>query len=501
MASTVASAIRPGLRDLRNPSSSPHTPSRFISSTFSSPGSTFRQEEDAIIIELGARYLRAGFEGESAPQSVLAVGPEHDARVGDYRTYTPGFWPRVEDDEKWACQYELWNNDLRDLDLELLEDKLERYVRMIYNNWLLTNAADARLLLILPSLFPMPLLSSVLSLLFERWAFPLITLLPSPTMAAVGAGVRSALVVDIGWEETVITPVYEYRELNAFRTVKAMKTLTRRVFEFLRKLCRNREGLLPVTFELAEEVLQRCAICVGSTSEQTGDAVVEIEWPTLHSFDIVKVSAKEISDLIVSTLLGVSSSRHEHDDHEKSIPALLQKALTTLPTDVRTTCMARLIFAGGGSNISGITDHLLQDTESLLRKYGWDVVRGETATASRKGLTEIAQARAGPPDARHAVPLIREDDSIERELQKELETRRHPAHVEGQLRQVESLGAWAGASLVTTLRIKGLVEIERDRFLSHGLAGASRETEGHTQAQRTANNRAQEPRWTLAGWG
>ena len=499
MASTVASAVRPGLRDFRNPSS-PHTPSRFISSTFSSPGSTFRQEEDAIIIELGARYLRAGFEGETGPQCVLTVGPEHDARIGDYRRHSPGFWPRAEDDETWACQYELWSNDLRDLDLELVEDRLERYIRMIYNNWLLTNAGDVRLLLVLPSLFPMPLLSSVLSLLFERWAFPSITLLPSPTMAAVGAGVRSALVVDIGWEETVITPVYEYRELSAFRTIKAMKTLTRRVAEFLKKLRHKKEYLLPVNFEFVEEVLQRCAVCFRSTSEPSGNAIVEIDWPTKDSFEVVEMSSKDISDLIKSTLLDVSSSRHEVDDNEKSIPFLLHKALATLPNDVRTTCMARVIFVGGGSNVSGLTDHILQDVHNFLREYGWDLVRGEKITASRNGLTELAQVRATPPDARHAVPLVQENDSIGRELQKTRD-KETPRHVEGQLRQIESLGAWAGASLVTSLRIKGLVEIDRERFLSHGLAGASREAESNPQAQRTANTRGQEPRWTLAGWG
>ena len=39
----------------------------------------------------------------------------------------------------------------------------------------------------------------------------------------------------------------------------------------------------------------------------------------------------------------------------------------------------------------------------------------------------------------------------------------------GKIRAISTLGAWTGASLVTNLRVKGLVEIERERFMTHGL--------------------------------
>jgi hypothetical protein len=37
------------------------------------------------------------------------------------------------------------------------------------------------------------------------------------------------------------------------------------------------------------------------------------------------------------------------------------------------------------------------------------------------------------------------------------------------VRGVESLGAWAGASMLSSLRIRGVQEVERDDFLKHGL--------------------------------
>jgi hypothetical protein len=38
--------------------------------------------------------------------------------------------------------------------------------------------------------------------------------------------------------------------------------------------------------------------------------------------------------------------------------------------------------------------------------------------------------------------------------------------VKGVVRGVETLGAWSGASLVTSLRVKGKAEVEREPFLS-----------------------------------
>src|ERR1700722_13177982 len=171
MTSSAASSVRPGLRESRQPSS-PHTPSRFISSTYSSPGSSFRQEEDAVIIEIGSRGLRAGFEGEARPQCTIAFDPDGSRRIGDYRGWAPGKSGKEETIENWGKQHELWCMDLGHFDLGLMEDKLERAMREVYNKFLLTNAGSARLILVLPSILPHPILSSLLTILFNRWTYP-----------------------------------------------------------------------------------------------------------------------------------------------------------------------------------------------------------------------------------------------------------------------------------------------------------------------------------------
>ncbi|KAJ6166943.1 hypothetical protein N7470_002390 [Penicillium chermesinum] len=141
---------------------SPHTPQQQLRSgnnsfaSTTSPGSSFRNEDDAIIFELGARWLRAGFEGNSSPTCVIGFGPEGSRRAGDYRGWIEGNagtrpLPAPLNAEDWVRDYELWRLDLRQIDLGLVEDKIERVFRETYNQYLLTDAGASRLVLVLPS--------------------------------------------------------------------------------------------------------------------------------------------------------------------------------------------------------------------------------------------------------------------------------------------------------------------------------------------------------------
>jgi hypothetical protein len=524
MASTVASAIRPGLRQQ---SGSPHTPTgRFVSSAQSSPGSySFRAEEDPIIIELDPRGLSAGFQGESGPQCHIPFSPQNSRRVGDYRTFLPGFRRRREDIAVKSKEYELWRNELKDVDLGLLEDRLERAVREAYNKHLLVDAGAARLVLVLPSLVPHPVLSTILTLLFERWKCASITLLPAPTMVIAGAGLRSGLVVDVGWEETVITAVYEYREVQVRRSVRAMKALTVEIGGLLDAVRRDQDETLRDTlvldFDFVEEFTDRAGSCHAllpargmdlaakteamnleerSSTGPTQDSLV-IDWPADASSRSISISLQALHQACLDTLITPRSEQHP-DDHEQSISQLLYRSLLALSADVRSICMARIIFTGRGTTVAGLAQHILDTTNTIIREHGWTPVRGEHFKSKSSGLAELAQGRAVAADTQHYITLPGTDDFVEEMLFKQRSKDATPP-VPAVLRQVDSLGPWAGASLIASLKAKSFVEIERDRFLSHGLAGAHRDFDPSIlhQQRATAAKGNERTSWTLAGWG
>jgi actin-related protein len=439
--------------------------------------------------------------------------------------------------------------DLRDVDLGLIEDRIERVFRETYNKYLLTDAGTSRLVLVIPSIMPHPLLSSVLSTLFSRWRFPSITLLPSPAMAAIAAGVRSALVVDLGWAETIVTGLYEYREIAAKRSTRAMKSLLQETGRMLTRLASdaNRESEavddITVSFEYCEEVVSRFAWCkprVGdkaaspSESHNTqsptenvpdsrGNKIVSIPSPSNPNSTYIDIPFSELAEPVEKILFAKESVERDLDDEEKSIPLLVYNTLLCLPPDARGICMSRIIFVGGGANIPGVRRRVLDEVAAMVNMYGWSPVRGEAPQKVEEKLLALrpkqpapaeenqdntiepsepsAEPSAGPDREENGAPE-EEVDLVEQKLRRSKDKEmKHQVH--GILREVESLGAWAGASLVASLKIRGQVEIEREKYLQHGLAGASRDLDHGHVPDRRSGLRAGGDRssWTLAAWG
>lgn len=107
------------------------------------------------------------------------------------------------------------------------------------------------------------------------------------------------------------------------------------------------------------------------------------------------------------------------------------------------------------------------------------------------------------PPASSASEEPQVPDPIEEKLRREQEKGSKPT-VSGAIGGVETLGAWAGASLLAGLRIKGIVEIEKDVYLQYGLAGARKEVETSAQPAKSYGPGMPRPgertSWTLGGW-
>ncbi|OJD13284.1 hypothetical protein AJ78_06244 [Emergomyces pasteurianus Ep9510] len=556
---TSTGTVRSSLRQGRPPlPGSPHTPQhRQILSSYAgstSPGSSYRHEEDAVIFELGSRYLRAGFEGDSCPICVLGFGPEGGRRVGDYRGWIRTGGQNGTNSRKvsksvdeWSKSYELWSMDIRDFDIGLFEDKIERTIREVYNKYLLTNAGSSRMVIVLPPIVPHPLLSSLLSTIFNRWRYPSITLLPGAAMAAISAGLRSALVVDIGWEETTVTSLYEYREIQSKRSTRAMKLLMHKMGSFLTKLEKSTEdgdelqnsdsddGVIAVNFEWCEEIMTRLAWCKskgiadehrpGSSGEslagvedshlsdsQVYNANIALPSPVGDGTADVNVPFCKFSEPVEEALFASGVDAKTLDDEEMPLDTLVYRSLLALPPDIRGACMSRIIFVGGGSNVPGIRQRIMDEVEFLVEKHGWDPVRGKNITRSPRQLQEISMNQQRPVSStsnRSTQGDIQSEPTanfVDEKLGRA--SRDSKPYTHGILRQIESLGSWAGASLVASLKVKGIVEIEREKFLQHGIAGASRDSDLTHMAERRSGfgpgigrPGGERSSWTLGEWG
>ncbi|KAF2846567.1 actin-related protein-like protein RO7 [Plenodomus tracheiphilus IPT5] len=553
----LSRAARPRIADLGSTPETPRTPLlRSFSSTFGSPGGSFRTEDEYVALEVGARFVRGGFPGESAPRCTLHFGPDTQRRVGDYRPWDPDYphkRRRPKKGQDWGQDHELYRMHLPSVDLGLVEDKFERAMREAYNKYFLLDTKPRRILLAMPSRTPHALLSTILDVLFTSFQAPSITLISNPVLCTVAAGLRSALVVDIGWAETVVTAVCEFREVLERRSVRAGKMLSESMAKLLNaQLNEDAEPGAPradISFEEAEEVLTRVAWCKSRPRsnrrtiyfpareapvlEEFEDAIesppptITVPFPKHTPPTELKVPFASLAQPAEDALFASDMTLSEFDDEDLPLHHLIYRTLVQLPVDVRKLCMSRIIITGGVSSLPGLKTRVLKELEALVQINSWNPVknygtasaRHEEKLRAQRDALELRQQEGedtfpvsadpnAPPQAVPANLQTPDEDAIDTKLAN-ITLRNGPpsvCSVGGTIRGVESLGAWAGASLVAQQRVKGIVEIDRERYLKDGLQGSSREKEVSVIAQRQSmgaglaakgNERAS---WTLGIW-
>lgn len=544
----------PRLADLASTPETPRTPplGRSVSSLFGSPGGSFRTDDDYVVIELGSRYLRAGFPGESTPRCTLAYDPENQRRVGDYRQWDPEYAQKRRKSKKgqdWGQEYELYRMDLTQVDLGVVEDKFERIMREVYNKYFVLDTKPRRILLALPPKMPHPLMSTLLDVLFGSVQAPSITLMSSPVLSTVAAGLRSALVVDIGWAETLITAVCEYREVQEHRTIRAGKLLSEEMAKVLNVAQDEQLGERnddDISFEEAEEVLSRVGWCKSKPKsnrrtlyfpartspilEEFEDAV-ETPEPTVtiplsKGFppSQITIPFASLAKPAEAALFATETALNEFDNDELPLHHLIYRALLVLPIDIRRICMSRIVITGGVSALPGLKSRILAELEALVQTKGWDPVRnyGTASARHEQSLRQKMEAlelrkQEGEDkvseslDSDNPLPAAQRPHDAWIHEANLAETARKNAPppesmVGGVVRGVETLGAWAGASLVAQQRVRGIVEIDRERYLQYGLQGASKEKEVSVVPQRQSmgpgvgRSAGERASWTLGVW-
>lgn len=390
----------------------------------------------------------------------------------------------------------------------------------------------------------------------------------SPVACAVASGVRSALVVDIGWAETVITAVYEYREVQSSRTIRAGKALVENTHKLMASIVEGQqaEALVErtqdphtehtISFEECEEIATRLAWCkpardsvpqkreeglptvteqdesdTGAPNASNDSATTSIPLRTTTPPVNVAVTFEQLSTLAETTFFEPDRPSSSFDDDEYPLPLLIYRGLLKLPLDVRAICMARIIFTGGCSHVVGLRSRIFDEVNQLIQSRGWDPVQGKGAKAyqtnpklrrgSRQasndgptGVSSLQQDSGGGGVGGHEqdgvwvdAPSVaqREPDQIEEQLRKRKDEK---PSLQGQLRAIESLGAWTGASLLNLLKVPTLATIERESWREQGVSGASRPGEvDYKVAQRQSMGAGGLMRsvaganWTLGVWG
>lgn len=389
--------------------------------------------DNIVVLEVGNRFVRAGFAGDAAPQCTVPV------EFGWARVRrTPAQCFSSDDDDDDDMYHSLW--DLRDLHdgppttqgpwyknspLRRLETVLEEILFHIFHSELLVDPRQQRVALIENPLWPTAVRASIAKVCLKHLQVASAVFLEAPVLELVAAGLRSGVVVDVGWEETCVYPVYDLRVLlmQSRASTRASKLLHQNVREMVQGLLQDEKVQVP--FAAVEAVVTKALYTRGSTgraagpqarmpmavpttpttaaaaapSASTDDQVPAHEldfstfWPDAPNAGRLTIPNDLLQHAVNRTFLHpdpsstsdpAGSASGSADDDETDLPTLLSTVLSSLSMDIRGAAQSCIVFSGlAAAAIPGLPSQLLQATRQHIRKR--DIAAASSVMAASSG--------------------------------------------------------------------------------------------------------------------
>uniref|UniRef100_A0A3P9HL57 Actin related protein 10 n=1 Tax=Oryzias latipes TaxID=8090 RepID=A0A3P9HL57_ORYLA len=307
-------------------------------------------EKTAVVIDLGAAYTKCGFAGETGPRFII---PSEIQKPGQQQTVK-------------VVQYNINTEELYAI--------LKEFIHTLYFRHLLVNPRDRRVVIIESILCPSHFRETLTKVFFKQFEVPSVLYAPSHLVAIMTLGINSALVMDCGYTETLVLPVYECTPiLSAWEALplggKAIHSHQWRILNLTADQPDARLEQTPPFLLLAVRTcfvsdLQRGLKMQAAKFNLDGTA----ERPTPPPDVDYPLDGEKILHINGSVRDSVMEILFEQDNEEKSVASLILDALVKCPIDTRKVLCENLVVIGGTSMLPGFLHRLLSEIRLLMEK-------------------------------------------------------------------------------------------------------------------------------------
>eukprot|EP00644_Phytophthora_capsici_P008038 jgi/Phyca11/125463/e_gw1.58.148.1 len=276
-------------------------------------------DKSALVLDLGARYARCGISGERAPRCV----------------------------ERWQV------GDMLQSPLSAAEWQQYLYPKLhaLCFDLLLVNPTRRRFVVCEDLLLPRVFRETLLNILFDVLKASAVTMVPSMMAVLYATANHTALVVDCGWAETRLLPVFKGIPLPyLYETVSVG---SRNCCEAIkRELDASRDQPMdgsklatPVTEAMAEDILERACFAQQKTQDN----------------DILQVSGNLRTAAVEQLLIGDDTT-----DGTSIVDGIIH-VLKNAPLDIRAAMLENLLLVGGTAMIPGLAQRVVAEVREALR--------------------------------------------------------------------------------------------------------------------------------------
>ena len=321
-------------------------------------GGTSYEERRVVILDLGASLTKVGFSGDESPRHIIRSEVKDRISGESLKLSRILTEKRVEqkDVERYLCDM----------------------LHYIYYKLLLMNPQDRRLCIVEGPFQHMVFRNALNEILFNHFKVNLVAFIPSPCACALAIVRPTALVIDVGWHKSVITPVVQgvAMMLESEVLLAGAKTIQDKLEETLiensmlllpdNTLVKVSEKPLVLTPEIVEDIVVRtCFTSPLSRAEEYSKSekgqfkfAPSLEFP-LQASEILQVTglSREFS----------MEAFFSFNNEETNIGDLVVKAVYNCPIDVRKELLNNIVLVGGTCHLPGFCHRLMSEIDHNLK--------------------------------------------------------------------------------------------------------------------------------------
>ncbi|CEG43060.1 Actin and related proteins [Plasmopara halstedii] len=289
-------------------------------------------DKSALVLELGARFARCGVSGERSPRCV----------------------------EPW----QMGNMLQKPRSATEWHQFLYPMLNKVCFELLLVNPTRRHFVVCEDLLLPRVFRTTLLDILYNMLKASAVTLVPSMLAVLYATANHTALVVDCGWSETRVLPVYKGIPLpHLYETVSigsrdCCEIIQRELNNLQDQPMESSQMIISVTGAIAEDILERACFAQQIDPLQN---IVDAKFQMQDSA-VLQVPGNLRTDAVEPLLLGGEKSEGN------SIVDGIVNVLKRTPIDVRAAMLENLLLVGGTAMIPGLLHRVLAEVCEALRQ-------------------------------------------------------------------------------------------------------------------------------------
>ena len=304
-----------------------------------------------VILDIGEAYTKIGLAGEPVPRHII-----------------PTEFRRVNGDKVEVMKVVCYDAKEEEL-FEMLKD----FLHMIYFKYLLVNPKERRVVVCESLLCPVKFRNTLARVLFKHFEVVSVAFAPTHLLALFTLGIPSALVLDCGYSESLVVPIYEQTPILA--AIQSLPIAGNSLHQHIRShIIEN--GRIKVGSEL-----QSASNYTSYFTEKTlEDIKVRTCFVGGHGVPQTKVPPDVNYPLEGGETLIIDGTLRAHtyeilfegDEEEKSLATILLDAIVKCPIDCRKAMAENIVLVGGTCMSPGFESRLLAEIKVLLNSVTYN---------------------------------------------------------------------------------------------------------------------------------